>query len=430
MLPPPISAMDSESAVSWLHSAGSSVAEQRRADAHDGRALRDRGLEVGAHAHRQRVERQARRVAPSAPARRSCANAARCAAASACRRAACTSGRAAQARQWRDHAQQRQQLRPAARHPWLVRRRCAPGRRRSAAVRGRAAAPTSRSAMRRRSTPCTQSKCSATARVLLPCRRPMKCQSGGAACQRAGSWAGPRPHSSRRNRRGPAPCAARMRRQVLPFADGQKRDGAHIPASRLRGRCHAFADCARRPARSVLAVRITGAEFCGVINIGRRCCPELYCRGTSLGALMALDIAQLLAFAVKNQRLGPAPVGRRAADDPRRRRHEAHQHARTDPQGSAQHGVRHHERQAAQGLRGVLRDRFLVRDPEARALPRQRLQPEPRRRRRVPQHSLDHRCRSTTWARRRSSATCACCRAAWCWSPARPARASPPRWPA
>ena len=32
--------------------------------------------------------------------------------------------------------------------------------------------------------------------------------------------------------------------------------------------------------------------------------------------------------------------------------------------------------------------------------------------------------------RRRSSATCACCRAAWCWSPAPPARASRPRSPA
>ena len=45
----------------------------------------------------------------------------------------------------------------------------------------------------------------------------------------------------------------------------------------------------------------------------------------------------------QEQGLRPASLVGRAADDPRRRRHEADQHAAADAQGSAQHGVRHHE---------------------------------------------------------------------------------------
>jgi len=104
---------------------------------------------------------------------------------------------------------------------------------------------------------------------------------------------------------------------------------------------------------------------------------------------MAVDIAQLLAFAVKNNAFGPASVGGRAADDSRRRGHEARQYAGSGAQRSAQHGVRHHERQAAQGLRRILRDGFLVRNSQARPIPRERVQPKSRRRRRVPQYSVD-----------------------------------------
>jgi Tfp pilus assembly pilus retraction ATPase PilT len=58
---------------------------------------------------------------------------------------------------------------------------------------------------------------------------------------------------------------------------------------------------------------------------------------------MAVDIAQLLAFAVKNNAsdlhlsAGLPPMIRVDGDMKR------HQHAGADAQGSAQHGVRHHE---------------------------------------------------------------------------------------
>src|SRR5688572_19189528 len=58
----------------------------------------------------------------------------------------------------------------------------------------------------------------------------------------------------------------------------------------------------------------------------------------------------------KEQRLGPALVLGCPAHHPRRRRREADQHASTEAQRSAQYGLRHHERQAAQGLRRVLGD--------------------------------------------------------------------------
>ncbi|MCK7500014.1 MAG: Flp pilus assembly complex ATPase component TadA [Comamonadaceae bacterium] len=51
----------------------------------------------------------------------------------------------------------------------------------------------------------------------------------------------------------------------------------------------------------------------------------------------------------QEQGLRPAPVGRPAADDPRARRRAAHQRAAAGAQGRARHGVRHHERRAAQG---------------------------------------------------------------------------------
>ena len=53
---------------------------------------------------------------------------------------------------------------------------------------------------------------------------------------------------------------------------------------------------------------------------------------------MPVDIAQLLAFAVKNNASDLHLSCGRAADHPRRRRHEARQHASTEAQRSAQYG--------------------------------------------------------------------------------------------
>src|SRR5690606_8146171 len=86
----------------------------------------------------------------------------------------------------------------------------------------------------------------------------------------------------------------------------------------------------------------------------------------------------------QEQGLRPASVGGPAADDPGRWRRAPDQHPGAGPQAGARAGVRHHVGQAAARLRGVPRGRLLVRDPRPGALPRQRLQPEPRRRRGVP----------------------------------------------
>ena len=103
---------------------------------------------------------------------------------------------------------------------------------------------------------------------------------------------------------------------------------------------------------------------------------------------MAVDIAQLLAFAVKNNAsdlhlsAGVPPMIRvdgdvKRVNMPPLTHKEVHSMV-YDIMNDKQRKV----------LRGVLRDRLFVRDPEPRALPRQRLQPEPRRRRRVPQHPV------------------------------------------
>ena len=54
----------------------------------------------------------------------------------------------------------------------------------------------------------------------------------------------------------------------------------------------------------------------------------------------------------QEQGLRPAPVGGPAADDPRARRHPADQPAADGARGRPRHGVRHHERRAAQDVRG------------------------------------------------------------------------------
>ena len=82
----------------------------------------------------------------------------------------------------------------------------------------------------------------------------------------------------------------------------------------------------------------------------------------------------------QEQSLGPPPFLGTAADDPRQRRHQAHQSAAHGAQGRARHGVRHHERRAAQALRREPRVRFLFRHPQPGALPGQRVRAEPRRR--------------------------------------------------
>jgi Tfp pilus assembly pilus retraction ATPase PilT len=71
---------------------------------------------------------------------------------------------------------------------------------------------------------------------------------------------------------------------------------------------------------------------------------------------MPVDIAQLLAFAVKNNASdlhlsAGVPPMIRVDGDMKRVNMPALTH-----KGSAQHGVRHHERQAAQGVRRILRD--------------------------------------------------------------------------
>ena len=86
------------------------------------------------------------------------------------------------------------------------------------------------------------------------------------------------------------------------------------------------------------------------------------------------------------------------------------------------------DRRAEAALRGGPRARLLVRRQGPGALPRQRLHAARRGRRRVPPRPVQDHARSTSSACRRSSPSCARSRAAWCWSPGRPARASRPRW--
>jgi len=79
---------------------------------------------------------------------------------------------------------------------------------------------------------------------------------------------------------------------------------------------------------------------------------------------MAVDIAQLLAFAVKNNASdlhlsSGVPPMIRVDGDMKRINMPPLSH-----QGSALHGVRHHERQAAQGLRGVLETDFSFEIPK------------------------------------------------------------------
>ena len=130
----------------------------------------------------------------------------------------------------------------------------------------------------------------------------------------------------------------------------------------------------------------------------------------------------------QEQGLRPAPVGGPAADDPRPRRHPAHQPAADGARGRPRHGVRHHERRAAQDVRGEPRVRLQLRGAQPRALPRQRLRPAARRRGGVPDDSLQGALargaeRAEDLRRADQPAARPDPRA-----PARPARASRRRW--
>ena len=103
-----------------------------------------------------------------------------------------------------------------------------------------------------------------------------------------------------------------------------------------------------------------------------------------------MDIGELLAFGVKN---GASDLHLSAGLPPMtqgRRRREAHQRAVAGPQDRARPRVRHHERQATQGLRGVSGDGLFVRDPGARAIPGQRVQPQSWLRGGLPDYSGHH----------------------------------------
>nr|AAA25961.1 ORF 5 [Pseudomonas aeruginosa PAO1] len=104
-------------------------------------------------------------------------------------------------------------------------------------------------------------------------------------------------------------------------------------------------------------------------------------------------------------RFGPAPLRRPATHDPGGWRCTPDQPATAGTQAGACADLRHHERQAAQGLRGIPRDRLLLRGAGRRAFPGQRLQPEPWRRRGIPDHSLQGTDHGGAW-HGRSVQTC------------------------
>src|SRR3569623_1347157 len=78
--------------------------------------------------------------------------------------------------------------------------------------------------------------------------------------------------------------------------------------------------------------------------------------------------------------VGPAPVGRRAADASHPWRHRAHRRARTHARGYAPAAVRRADRCTAARVPGKARDRLRVRARRAPAVSRQRVRAEPRRR--------------------------------------------------
>ena len=181
-----------------------SQAEQRGADPHHGRAFLDRGLEVAAHAHRQRVEPGAARVELSqqrAQLREPGALA---------RRLALLGRHAHQAAQLRGAAARATAAASAgssagvtppllASPPRFTCRQTFSGGAWYGPLRRRGAR---RSSAGRRA--CTQANCSATGRVLLACSRPMKCQVSAQLAAAPQSSPAPPAGSSRRSRATPS----------------------------------------------------------------------------------------------------------------------------------------------------------------------------------------------------------------------------------
>ncbi len=131
--------------------------------------------------------------------------------------------------------------------------------------------------------------------------------------------------------------------------------------------------------------------------------------------------------ATRRQR--PAPAAGCGRQDPRRRSARGREDlARWTPPRSARWSPASMTTAQAR-LRRAPRGRLRPRRRRARPLPRQRL-PHPRRRRvRACAGSATPRSRWTSSTMPRPCTTSPCARAAWCSSPARPARASRRRWP-
>ena len=102
-----------------------------------------------------------------------------------------------------------------------------------------------------------------------------------------------------------------------------------------------------------------------------------------------MDITELARLQCQTGRFGPAPLRRPATHDPGGWRCTPDQPATAGTQAGACADLRHHERQAAQGTsRNSSRPTSPLRGAGRRAFPGQRLQPEPWRRRGIPDHSL------------------------------------------
>ena len=206
-------------------------------------------------------------------------------------------------------------------------------------------------------------------------------RSGATRSARAGRRAQrssrrPPARSSRRSGSRPRRCAARTAsgpKVLLTTSNVTLCTGRPAPAQAL-----AMRSCTRASLSAIIALLLRRAGA-----------PQASCRRARRHFRKSHGHYPTAGVLGQEQGLRPAPFGRPAADDPRSRRRAPHQCRPARAQAGARHGVRHHERLAAEELRGDAGVRLLVRDPGPGALPRQRLQPEPRRRRRVPDDSLE-----------------------------------------
>ena len=167
---------------------------------------------------------------------------------------------------------------------------------------------------------CTQSKRSATTRVLLLCSGPIRC------------------HSSRRAQVGErgdllerflhvvlaeAALAGGVRLAHRVGAEGlahrEQRDALHGASGGRASACDARVHAVRACLRSLRIIVATSQA--------RRQC-LLPRTDPALTSGRSMDITELLAFVGQEQGLRPAPVGRPAADDPRARRRAPHQRRR------------------------------------------------------------------------------------------------------